>query len=187
MSSPYIACIKGLFQMLSQRFFADSVKGINSDRSISYWVITQENFAMKRRSWISWRSWKTSALLSANSAAWPLMILTSSIFSARSCSFSARRWRIRWSYALRSGKEMADYSTSKCLGPRLKRTFGAFSILNLENIFKKTFFFDDLFWWHERNDRCRVHASSMTIYSISMATRKWKWGLKSWGFTVSRF
>ena len=70
----------------------------------------------------------------------PLMILTSSIFSARSCSFSARRWRIRWSYASRSGKEMADYSTSKCLGPRLQRTFGAFSILNLENIFKKTFF-----------------------------------------------
>ena len=50
LSSPYIACIKGLFQMLSQRFFADSVKGINSDRSISYWVITQENFAMIRTS-----------------------------------------------------------------------------------------------------------------------------------------
>ena len=50
LSSPYIACIKGLFQMLSQRFFAESVKGINSDRSISYWVITQENFAMIRTS-----------------------------------------------------------------------------------------------------------------------------------------
>ena len=32
LSSPYIACIKILFQTLSQRFFADSLKGINSDR-----------------------------------------------------------------------------------------------------------------------------------------------------------
>ena len=34
LSSPYIACIKILFQTLSQRFFADSLKGINSDRWI---------------------------------------------------------------------------------------------------------------------------------------------------------
>ena len=34
LSSPYIACIKILFQTLSQRFFADGLKGINSDRWI---------------------------------------------------------------------------------------------------------------------------------------------------------